>query len=212
MEVKAKRQTLLSKAKWLEMGANNSADFWNLGKTTVEDHNIYGLQTKNGKVKKRSKKMLQIARDYYNELYIERPTDPDSQNELLQKLPQGNFDNTTGPVSREEVDAVIHHWDNGTVPGLGGIPYDFFKQYAEVGLPDFDLTEGIQMVMTILIQPLIYNVMIPKKWTTGIIKLLYKKGDQTDIKNYRPLTMTESMYKLFTSIINNRLLKPFPPV
>ncbi|CCX29518.1 Similar to Retrotransposable element Tf2 155 kDa protein type 1; acc. no. Q05654 [Pyronema omphalodes CBS 100304] len=48
MEFKAKRQTLLSKAKWLEMGANNSADFWNLRKTVVEDCKIYGLQNENG--------------------------------------------------------------------------------------------------------------------------------------------------------------------
>jgi hypothetical protein len=46
---------------------------------------------------------------------------------LLSKVPRGNSENTTGPVSREEVEAVIRHWDNGSVSGLGGIPYDFFK-------------------------------------------------------------------------------------
>jgi exonuclease III len=66
MEVKAKRQTLLSKAKWLEMGLNNTADFWDLGKTVVEDRTIYGLKNPKGKVKKGSKKILKIARDYYH--------------------------------------------------------------------------------------------------------------------------------------------------
>lgn len=60
------------------------------------------------------------------------------------------------------MEAVIRHWDNGSVPGLGGIPYDFFKQYAEVGPQGFDLVEGIRAVMTIFIQPSIYNVLIPK--------------------------------------------------
>jgi hypothetical protein len=95
------------------------------------------------------------------------------------------------------------------VPGIGGIPYDFFKEYADIGPPGFDLVEGIRAVMSILIQPTTYNVSIPEKWSTGIIKLLYKKGDKTDTRNYRPLSMTKSIYKLFTTIINNRLLTPF---
>jgi hypothetical protein len=102
----------------------------------------------------------------------------------LNRIPRGDFENTTGPVSREEVEAVIHHWKRGSVPGMGGIPYDFFSKYEKVGPPGFDLTERIRVVMTILIQMSIYNVSIPKKWTLGIIKLLYKKGDKTDIRNY----------------------------
>lgn len=36
-----------------------------------------------------------------------------------------------------------------------------------------------------------------------------QKGDKTDIGNYRPLTMTETIYKLITGVINNRLVHPF---
>ena len=34
---------------------------------------------------------------------------------------------------------------------------------------------------------------------------MFKKGDPTDIKNYRPLSMTNTIYKLLTTVINDRL-------
>jgi hypothetical protein len=143
---------------------------------------------------KHDEQILKIAREYYDSLYSKRETHEQCQNQLLANIPRGNFTKTTGPVTREEVLEVIHHWKKGSVPGIGGIPYDFFKEYESIRPPGFDLTEGIRAVMSILIQPTIYNVPIPEKWSIGIIKLLYKKGDKTDIKNYRPLSMTESIY------------------
>jgi hypothetical protein len=103
---------------------------------------------------------------------------------------------------------VINHWKRGSVPGIGGIPYDFLKEYKSIGPPGFDLTEGIRAVMSILIQTTIHNVPIPERRSIGLIKLLYQKGDKTDIKNYRPLSMTKSIYRVFTTIVNNRLLVP----
>lgn len=50
-EVTARRKTLLAKAKWIEMGAHRHANFWNLGKTPVEDRKIQGLQNAEGKIR-----------------------------------------------------------------------------------------------------------------------------------------------------------------
>lgn len=37
--------------------------------------------------------------------------------------------------------------------------------------------------------------------------LLYKKGDPADMKNYRPLSLANSDYKLFTRNINSRVME-----
>ncbi|KAK6749248.1 hypothetical protein RB195_001697 [Necator americanus] len=43
------------------------------------------------------------------------------------------------------------------------------------------------------------------KWKTSKTVLLYKKGDLHDISNYRPVCLLPVIYKLFTSMILNRI-------
>ena len=45
----------------------------------------------------------------------------------------------------------------------------------------------------------------PKLWAEGYITLLHKSGDSTDPNNYRGITITSAIGKLFNSILNSRL-------
>ena len=45
----------------------------------------------------------------------------------------------------------------------------------------------------------------PDLWTEGIIIPLFKKGDSSDVNNYRGITLVSVISKLFTSILNQRL-------
>ena len=47
----------------------------------------------------------------------------------------------------------------------------------------------------------------PEEWSKGIAIPLYKKGDGSDAGNYRPITLISHLEKLFTSVLNRRLLK-----
>ena len=46
----------------------------------------------------------------------------------------------------------------------------------------------------------------PKKWTEGFIVPLHKKGDLNQVDNYRGITLLSTLSKLFTRILNNRLV------
>ena len=49
---------------------------------------------------------------------------------------------------------------------------------------------------------------VPKDWTLGIIRPIYKnKGNRMDPNNYRGITILSCLSKLFTSILNTRLNK-----
>ena len=45
----------------------------------------------------------------------------------------------------------------------------------------------------------------PSAWTEGIIVPVYKRGEPTDVNNYRAITLVSCMAKLFTNILTKRL-------
>ena len=48
--------------------------------------------------------------------------------------------------------------------------------------------------------------MFPTIWQKGLIVHVHKKGTYDDVKNYRGVTLLSVLGKLFTKILNNRLV------
>ena len=48
---------------------------------------------------------------------------------------------------------------------------------------------------------------IPKIWKTAHTVLIYKKGDNTDPSNFRPIALQSCMYKLFVARVSDRMSK-----
>jgi sorting nexin-29 len=49
---------------------------------------------------------------------------------------------------------------------------------------------------------------IPQKWEEGLICPIHKKGDPLECQNYRGITLLNTMFKFFSSILYTRL-KPY---
>ena len=47
----------------------------------------------------------------------------------------------------------------------------------------------------------------PNSWLTAVLIPVFKKGDQRDPNNYRGISLASCLAKLFTNIINNRLIE-----
>lgn len=60
-------------------------------------------------------------------------------------------------------------------------------------------------VMKILLNKCLVNEKTPKTWQNAEVILLFKKGDNTNIENYRPINLLSHLYKLLIKIITNRL-------
>ncbi len=46
----------------------------------------------------------------------------------------------------------------------------------------------------------------PLSWRTSLTKLICKKGNALEIKNYRPITLLNAIFKIWEKILLNRLV------
>ena len=47
----------------------------------------------------------------------------------------------------------------------------------------------------------------PVQWLEGILIPIHKKNNPKDVKNYRGITLVSCFSKIFTSVLNNRIMK-----
>ena len=52
---------------------------------------------------------------------------------------------------------------------------------------------------------------VPVEYLRARVVLIFKKGDTNNLGNYRPISLLNSMYKIFTAIIQRRLADTIDP-
>ena len=98
-------------------------------------------------------------------------------------------------ISVEEVIRAIKNLPKNKSPGEDGITNECLSTAAET------LAPFITKVFNI-----IFNTgVLPNRWTQGIICPIHKKGNTADPNNYRGITLLNSLSKLLSSVLNNRL-------
>ena len=63
-----------------------------------------------------------------------------------------------------------------------------------------------KQILVNLFNKLYANGQFPDKWSTSVVVIIYKKGDRSNPSNYRGITLTSTMSKLMTYLLNERLL------
>ena len=70
--------------------------------------------------------------------------------------------------------------------------------------------ESLQKIIDLLNEWL-ENEDIPEKTLEARVVLILKKGDTSDLSNYRPIALLNSIYKIIASIIQKRLSETLDP-
>ena len=61
-------------------------------------------------------------------------------------------------------------------------------------------------VLTDLFNTCLHHQQVPKAWKNALIVLIHKKGNTSDIKTYRPISLLSIMYKVFSNILLQRMI------
>ncbi|MCO5597441.1 hypothetical protein L7F22_051519 [Adiantum nelumboides] len=104
------------------------------------------------------------------------------------------------PFSLQEVTDAVHGLDGASCPGDDGLTRQFFLQ--DWDLVSQPLQEGLQEIFD--------SGIMPQSMSSGIISLTPKGGDASTLRQWRPITLMSSVYKILARMITSRL-RPFLP-
>ena len=100
--------------------------------------------------------------------------------------------------TKSEIVKASRKLKNGKSTGFDGISNEMIKSIVLTKFCD---------ILVILFNGIMKTSYFPKCWKTGFIVPIFKSGESSDPGNYRGITITSCFGKLFTLIINERLLE-----
>lgn len=167
----------------------------NTKSTTV----IPTLKNKDGYIVSDCNRMKEIIVDFYTELFSPDPCNEDTQRSFLDSIQkrlsvdeQASLD---AEATVDEILNVIKSSGGGTCPGIDGLSSEFYKKFSK----------NLAIILKSVFRFLFSQENIPKDFSKGIVTLIYKKGDTSELKNYRPITLLNADYKILTKLIALRL-------
>ena len=98
-------------------------------------------------------------------------------------------------ITEQEIQYGINKLKNRKTPGLDGISNEMLK----CGRNFFS------KILIKIFNNILSNGIYPTAWAEGYIVPIHKKNDKKDPNNYRGITISNSLGKLFNSILQNRL-------
>ena len=193
-----------SRARWVSEGEKINKYFCNLEKRHFVSKQMLKLVTKEGKKLHRTDEMLQETKKFYETLYSERVNENvnlESYVHTLPKLSEEESKIMEGHISLEEATQALKKMQNEKSPGTDGMTVSFFKFFwKKIGaFVVRSLNEGFERG----------EMSITQK--EGIIICL-PKGDKPReyLKNWRPISLLNVVYKIGSTCIANRIKSVLP--
>jgi hypothetical protein len=211
---KANGVLLRSKCNMIEMGEKNTKYFLNLEKQNYKNKCITKLINDKEEIIEDEKQILEYEAKFYKSLY----SDPQLKEKNINKADEANetFLDVNTPkikedekqwcerdIDLEEIGNALKGLKNGKSPGTDGFTADFYK---------FFWTK----IKTLVLESLrnVYSdgeLSIEQK--RGIINLIPKKDkDARLLKNWRPISLLNTDYKILTKTLALRLKKVLPGI
>ncbi|KAG2219293.1 hypothetical protein INT45_011308 [Circinella minor] len=192
--------------RYREKGERSNKYFYNCLKTRQQRQIITSLRQSDGTLVRSTDGLLQRASEFYQQLYTADTVQFQDITNILAyvptdvKLGEADRDQLTNEILDDELETCLKKLPFHSSPGIDGIPYAILKII-------FDISAYRTLFLQVLNDALKFG-QYPSTWQRSIITLLPKKGDLTDLKNWRPISLACADGKLFTKILANRFLSP----
>jgi len=189
-----------TKARFLEEGEKSTRYFYSLEKKQKNNHTIKTLTRDNFDTITDTRAILTETHNFYKTLYTAEPTDRQAQNQLfhsypIPQLPDTERTNCDASLTEQELYKALNSMENNKSPGIDGLSTNFYKHFWHT----------FSSALTSVYNYAFKHGTLTVTQRQGIITLLFKKGDRTKLKNWRPITLLTTDYKILTKALANRL-------
>ena len=143
--------------------------------------------------------ILRECHTFYSNLYSAEPVDIPSQDWLLahldRTLTSEDQQKCEGLLTLAECYEALGQMSSGKSLGADGLPVEFYRRFW--GLLGQDLVDSLNYSFN--------HGTLSDSQRLGIIRLLHKKDDPLTLKNWRPISLLNTDYKICTKVLANRL-------
>uniref|UniRef100_A0A803TVG9 Reverse transcriptase domain-containing protein n=1 Tax=Anolis carolinensis TaxID=28377 RepID=A0A803TVG9_ANOCA len=158
------------------------------------------LKDENGQIKTKEEDLREIMASYYEKLYANKETEM-SEGVVVRKLDPQDQIGLNKTITSKEIEEVINNLKPNSSPGPDGFTSNFYKIFQPEITPNLE----------ILFNEILKNRTIPETWKRSeIITILKPNKDESDPNSYRPITLCNVDYKIFTKLLANRLTDIIP--
>lgn len=198
--MKSESARIRSRATFCEEGEESTKYFFNMERLYSNRKSIYQLKKHDNTLTESSSSTMERAQQFYTDLYAPKPTTESAMKELLSLIDSGvptshPPHSDTATISEEETLRALKSLPSGKAPGQDGLTAEFYKafphQMTKILFYVFEASRKMEI--------------IPEALSQCTICLLHKKGDITDLANWRPISLLNTDYKILTHAINERL-------
>ena len=203
---KAEAARIRSKVNWYEKGEKSTGYFFKLEKKRGAEKLWTRIKGSDGRYKDDIESILEEQVSFYKQLFTSEGWDRDAAENLLQnidhKLSEENKKICEMEISLDEISKAVKILKLDKSPGEDGIVNEFYKTYWYLISDDFGA----------VIKEIFDNNLLCESQYRGMITLMFKSGEREDIKNWRPITLLNTDYKIISKVLAERLKNVLPQI
>lgn len=202
LQEKANKTIFRAKAHWTQLGEKPSAYFLGLEKRQSRNKCITALKNDSGTILTDPAEILAFEKKYFSEIYQEDPAqlrpveDIKTDRYQLPQVTESHKNLISLPFTPRDFYDALKDLNTNKTPGSDGITPEFYKKFWD------------------LLQNTFYDSMmfsldqghLSQEQRTGIVTLIPKKAeDRLSLNNWRPITLLNTDFKIFSKALANRL-------
>ena len=184
-----------SRAKWFEEGEKPTRYFFRRENQRAAKNSFDSLLNSQGQETSSQTDMESILVDFYKNLFSKDNLDLHIQQSLIDDLEFTLSDSERvsceGDLTKDELFMALGGLQTGKSPGSDGLPTEFYKAFRE------DLGD----VLVLVLNERFHTDILTDSQREGLLRLLYKKDDRRLVKNWRPISLLNTDYKLASKVI-----------